>query len=136
MTTVTREPFAVAMATFLQLVPWVVFGIPGGVLIDRVDRRRLTIVVDLARGAVLLALAITAATGTVNLPILLGSLFLLGTAEMLADNAGSALIATNVPKEQSGVANSRLADPDSSSPSSWIGFRQSERVTSPIRSTT
>jgi MFS family permease len=108
-TTITREPFAVAMATFLQLLPWVVFGIPGGAVIDRVDRRRLTVAMNLIRGLVLVVLAGTVLTGTINLVILLASLFVLGTAEMFADNAGSALIATSVPKERLGVANSRLA---------------------------
>jgi hypothetical protein len=49
-TTITREPFAVAASVFLQQLPWVLFGIPAGAIIDRVDRRRLTIGVCL-RGA-------------------------------------------------------------------------------------
>lgn len=108
-TTITREPIAVAAATFLQLLPWVVFGIPGGALIDRVDRRRLSVAMNLARAVVLLALAVTVLTGTLSLWLLLGCLFVLGTAEMFADNAGSALIATSVPKDHLGLANSRLA---------------------------
>jgi MFS family permease len=107
-TTVTREPFAVAMAVFLQQLPWVVLGIPAGALIDRVDRRRLTIAVDLARAGVLTLLAITVATGTVNLAVILVAMFLIGTAETFADNASSALIATSVPSEHLGVANARL----------------------------
>jgi MFS family permease len=108
-TTITREPIAVAAATFLQLLPWVVFGIPGGALIDRVDRRRLSVAMNVARAVVLLALAVTVLTGTLSLWLLLGCLFVLGTAEMFADNAGSALIATSVPKEHLGLANSRMA---------------------------
>jgi MFS family permease len=108
-TTVTREPFAVAMAVFLQQLPWVVLGIPAGAVIDRVDRRRLSIAVNLARVVVLAALALTVATGTVNLAIVLAAMFLIGTAETFADIAGSALIATRVPKEHLGVANARLS---------------------------
>jgi MFS family permease len=107
-TTVTREPFAVAMAVFLQQLPWVVFGIPAGAVIDRVDRRRLTIAVNLARAAVLALLAITVVTDTVNLAVILTAMFLIGTAETVADNAASALIATSVPSERLGVANARL----------------------------
>ncbi len=109
MTTVTREPFAVAMAVFLQQLPWVVFGIPAGAIIDRVDRRRLTIVVNLARAVVVALLALTVATGAVNLPIILTAMFLIGTAETFADNAGGALIATSVPREHLGLANARLS---------------------------
>ena len=84
-------------------------GIPGGALIDRVDRRRLSVVVNVARAVVLGVLAVTIATDTANLAVVLASCFVLGTAEMFADNTGSALLATAVPKEQLGVANSRLS---------------------------
>ena len=73
-----------------------------------VDRRRLSVVVNLARAIVLALLAFTATTGTVNLAIILTAMFLIGTAETFADIAGSALVATRVPKEHLGVANARL----------------------------
>jgi MFS family permease len=108
-TTITREPFAVAASVFLQHLPWVLFGIPAGAIIDRVDRRRLTIVVNVLRGSVLLALTVTILTGTIDLWIIFLSVFLLGTAEAFTDNASSALVATHVPKEHLGVANSRMS---------------------------
>ena len=108
-TTMTREPFAVAMAVFLQQLPWVLFGMPAGAIIDRVDRRRLTILVNALRSIVLLALAATVATGTANLAVVLGSVFLIGTAETFSDNASGALLATHVPKVHLGLANSRLS---------------------------
>jgi MFS family permease len=108
-TTITRDPFAVALATLMQFLPWVVLGIPGGALIDRADRRRLSVMVNIARAIVLGALAVSIVTGTVSLPIILVGLFVLGTAEMFADNTGSALLATAVPKEHLGLANSRLS---------------------------
>ena len=107
-TTITRDPFAVALATLMNFLPWVVFGIPGGAIIDRVDRRRLSVLVNIARALVLLVLTATIMTGTATLPVVLISLLVLGTAEMFADNTGSALLATHVPKVHLGVANSRL----------------------------
>ena len=108
MTTLTREPFAVAMAVFLQHLPWVVFGIPAGAIIDRVDRRRLTVLVNLLRAIVLAGLAVSVATDTVNVAIVLAATFLIGTAETFVDNASGALIATTVPKPLLGIANARL----------------------------
>jgi MFS family permease len=108
-TTITREPFAVAASVFLQHLPWVLFGIPAGAIIDRVDRRRLTIGVNVLRGAVLLALTASILTGTIDLWIIFLTVFLLGTAEAFTDNASSALVATHVPKEHLGVANSRMS---------------------------
>lgn len=107
-TTLTREPLAVAMAVFLQQLPWVLLGIPAGAIIDRVDRRRVTIGVNLGRAVVLGLLAATVATGTVSLPIIFVATFLIGTAETFADNAASALVATRVPREHLGIANARL----------------------------
>lgn len=108
-TTITRDPLAVALSVFLQQLPWVVFGIPAGAIVDRVDRRRLTVLVNALRGVVLAMLALTVATGTANLELVLASMFLLGTAETFADNAGSALIATRVPSAHLGLANARLS---------------------------
>lgn len=105
---ISREPFAVAMAAFLQQVPWLLFGMAAGAVIDRVDRRTLTIVVDLLRFAVIGLLAVAVATGTATLPVVLVAVFLLGTSETFADNAASTLVATAVPKEGLGLANSRL----------------------------
>ncbi len=107
-TTITREPLAVAAAVFLQQLPWVIFGIPAGAIIDRVDRRNLTILVNVLRGIVLLALTATIASGTVSLAIVLIAVFLIGTAETFSDNASGALLATHVPKVHLGLANSRL----------------------------
>ncbi|MGN6576948.1 MAG: MFS transporter [Nocardioides sp.] len=105
---VTRDPFAVAMAVFLQQLPWLLFGVAAGALIDRVDRRLLTVTVDLCRATVLGLLALSVATGVVEVWIVLLAMFLLGTAETFADNASSTLVATAVPKEHLGVANSRF----------------------------
>ena len=105
----THEPFAVALATLMRFLPWVILGIPGGALIDRVDRRRLSVIVNVARAVVLGVLTVVIATDTANLVVVLASFFVLGTAEMLADNTSSALLATDVPKEQLGIANSRLS---------------------------
>lgn len=108
-TTLTREPLAVALAVFLQQLPWVILGIPAGAIIDRVDRRRLTVAVNLVRMAVLVVLAVTITTDTVSLPLIFAATFLIGTAETFADNAASALVATRVPREHLGIANARLS---------------------------
>ena len=76
----TESPLLVAAASFLQYLPWLVFGLYAGVQADRLDRRRLVIVGNLARVVVLTALAITIGTGVVNIAVVLAAMFLLGTA--------------------------------------------------------
>ena len=105
---ITREPFAVAMGVFVQRLPWLLFGVMAGALIDRMDRRRLMVVVDLCRAGAIGALALAVATGSANLPVIYAALFLLGTAETFADNAGGVLVAVTVPKEAIGQATARM----------------------------
>lgn len=105
---ITRQPFAVAMAVFVQRLPWLLFGVIAGAVIDRTDRRRLMIAVDALRALVVGSLAATIALDVVNLPILYVAMFLIGTAETFADNAGTVLVAVTVDKEGLGQANARL----------------------------
>lgn len=64
----TGSPTWVALTTAARILPVVVLGPLGGVLADRVDRRRLMIGADAIRGVLMVMLAIVAAAG---LPILL-----------------------------------------------------------------
>jgi predicted MFS family arabinose efflux permease len=105
---VTRDPLLVAAAMFLQQLPWLLFGVLAGAWSDRLDRRRVVLVVDLLRALVLAALALTIVTGVVDIALVLGTLFVLGTAETLSDIASSALLVETVERTHLGVANARL----------------------------
>src|SRR5689334_25347273 len=61
-TTLTRDPALIAGLTAVTFLPWLLFGIPAGMLLDRVDRRIAMAVANSLRFAVaaLLALLITA----------------------------------------------------------------------------
>lgn len=106
---VTRSPALIALVAVVQRLPWLVFTLPAGVLTDRLDRRRILVAMDTIRGVVTaaLALAVLGAQGTLPAPealtgaeashgalyalILLATL-LLGTAEVLRDNAAQAFL--------------------------------------------
>src|SRR5687768_4623489 len=77
----TDEAFPVALAVFLPRLPWLLFSIFAGAVVDRVDRRRLSIVVGLVRAGIVGVLAVTIAADTVTVGIVYGAAFLLGTAE-------------------------------------------------------
>lgn len=104
----TRSPLLVAMAVLLQQLPWLLFGLPAGALSDRLDRRLIVVVVDLVRSAVLALLCVAIVTGAVSVPVVLVSLFLLGTAEVFADNASSTLLPMLVRRDDLAVGNNRL----------------------------
>ena len=62
-TTLTRDPLAIAAIGALAFLPWLVFGLPAGMLVDRFDRRIIMAAANGIRGAVALWLAILTATG-------------------------------------------------------------------------
>ncbi len=47
--TLTRDPLQIAGLPFAQRLPWLLFALPGGALVDRLDRRRLMAAVDAFR---------------------------------------------------------------------------------------
>jgi MFS family permease len=104
----TRDPFLVSLALLSEYLPVLLFGVIGGVIADRVDRKRMVIVVNLLRVGVLLALVATIVSGTVNIAAVLVALFALGTAETFADSASSTLLPGLVAREDLGVANARM----------------------------
>jgi len=104
----TSDPFLVAMAGLLQRLPWLLFGLYAGVLADRIERRRLVIAVDLLRAGLLVVLTTAVVTGRVDVPVVLVTLFLLGTAEVFVDTTTGTLLPMVVDKRDLGIGNARL----------------------------
>lgn len=104
----TRDPFLIALATLLQRLPWLLFGLHAGVLADRVDRRRLLVLVNLVRAALLAALTLTIVTDRVDVTVVLVTLFLAGTAEVFVDTTGTTVLPMIVESHDLGIANARL----------------------------
>lgn len=104
----TRDPFLVSLAFLADFLPSLVFGTFAGVIADRLDRRRIVILVNLGRAAVLMVLAGTIVTGTVSIAIILATLLVLGTAETFGDLAASSLLPRLVPRADLGIANARM----------------------------
>ena len=104
----TRDPFLIALATLLQRLPWVLFGLSAGVLADRVDRRSILVAVNLARAGVLATLVLTMLTDAVGVAVVLVVMFTLGTAETFVDTTASTLLPMMVAPADLGVCNARL----------------------------
>jgi MFS family permease len=104
----THDPFLVALAALLQRLPWLLFGLLAGALADRLDRKAVVVLVDLARAGVLALLCVAIVTSTVSVPVVLVAMFLLGTAETFADTTSSTLLPMLVEHEDLAVANARL----------------------------
>jgi MFS family permease len=106
--TVTRDPVLVAGVTFAQRVPWLLFPLISGALVDRLDRRRVMGYVDAARTVLIGVLGVAVLLGWASLPLMYAIFFLMGTLETLFDNASQAIIPAVVPRDRLERANSRL----------------------------
>jgi predicted MFS family arabinose efflux permease len=104
----TRDPFLVAMGILLQRLPWLLFGLFAGAIVDRLDRRLIVVSVDLMRGGVLALLSVSIVTGAVSIILVLAALFVLGTAEVFADNSSATLVPMLVARPDLALANARI----------------------------
>ncbi len=106
--TLTDDPLLVAAVTACGFLPWLLFGLLGGAVADRVDQRRAMWAVDLARGALVAGFALAVALGHASIVLLLVLAFALTSLGTLFDNAASALLPAVVPAEALASANARL----------------------------
>jgi MFS family permease len=104
----TRDPRIVALATLLQYLPWLLFSLYAGAIADRLDRRLIVVVVDLARAGVLAVLATTVITDTVSIAVVLTTLFIVGTAEVFADTTSQTLLPTILDRDHLAIGNARI----------------------------
>lgn len=104
----THQPFLVALAALLQRLPWLLFGLHAGALADRHDRRRMVMLCDALRVAVLAVLALAITTGEVDIHVVLVAMLLIGIAEVFSDSASRTLLPMLVPREDLGLGNARL----------------------------
>ncbi|TAK01527.1 MAG: MFS transporter [Chloroflexota bacterium] len=104
----SRDPFLVSLALLSEYLPVLLFGVIGGTIADRMDRRRMVELVNLARAIVLTVLVVTIVSGTVSIAVVLVTLFVLGAAETFADAASSAILPGLVARRDLGVANARM----------------------------
>ena len=98
----TRDPFLVSLAVFAEYLPTLVVGTLAGVIADRVDRKRLTVVMNLGRSVALVILAWTILSGEVSIGLILVMLLVLGTAETFADLGSTSLLPSLVPRSEPG----------------------------------
>ncbi|MET0812475.1 MAG: MFS transporter [Microbacterium sp.] len=104
-TTLTRDPFAISVIGALAFLPWLVFGIPAGMIVDRFDRRYVMALANTIRGGVALWLALLTVSGSLSLWALFVGTLVFGLGETLFDNATNAVIPGVVKREQLDRAN-------------------------------
>ncbi len=105
---ITDRPSSIALVAAFFTIPWLLFSVPIGALIDRADRRRVLVTADLCRGALVGGLALVAAFGDVQLWMLWILAFGLGVGEVFFDNGSQAILPSVVDDQHLERANGLL----------------------------
>ncbi|MGR3812464.1 MAG: MFS transporter, partial [Cognatishimia activa] len=109
-TLLTRDPIAIAAVAAAGRIPWLLFSLPAGVIADRTDRRKLIARADLLRAFIVGAILILALSnpGPGAIWVLAGLALLLGSAEVLRDNAAQTILPDIVAPKDLEAANGQL----------------------------
>lgn len=104
----SHDPRAVASVAVAGYLPWPLFGLVGGAMADRTDRRRLMWRTDVFRAALVAGCALAVLTAGAPIALLAVVAFLLGLAETFFENAASAIVPMLVEEPAIERANSWL----------------------------
>lgn len=111
-TTLTTDPVLISAITALAFVPWLLFGVFAGVIVDRVDRRWAMAAANSLRVIAAIVIALSISTGTMTIWLLYACVLVFGIAETVFDNASIAIMPSIVKRANFERANSRMQAAD------------------------
>ncbi|MDA2807417.1 MFS transporter [Nocardiopsis suaedae] len=104
----TSDPLLVGGLTAVRFLPWLLFGVLSGAVVDRVDRVRAMRAVALVRASAMGLLAALLATGNATIWALYAVMFTVMVCETVYDSAARAHVPVIVARDRLDVANSRM----------------------------
>jgi MFS family permease/GNAT superfamily N-acetyltransferase len=107
--TLTRDPLLISALTAFAFLPWLLFALVSGALVDRIDRRRAMVAANLLRAMVIGGLAAAALLGVANMALVYAVAFTIGVAETIYDSAARAALPQLVRLDQLEAGNSLIA---------------------------
>ena len=106
--TLTTDPVTISLMAALVMLPWLLFAIPIGGLVDRIDRRLLLATANAVRFLMAALLAIAVSLDLASIPLLYAVVLVIGIAEVLYDTAAQSMIPQILGKENLERGNARL----------------------------
>lgn len=106
--TLTDSTVLISVIGAMVMLPWLLFAIPIGAMVDRVDRRFILAGANATRSAVIGILALGIATGHVSIYWLIASAFVIGICEVATDTTAQSLIPQILDEKHYEKGNSRL----------------------------
>lgn len=107
-TTYTRDPLLIGGLTVAAGLPWLLFSLVAGALVDRLDRRHVMVVADIARTVLVGLLGLAVLQGWDSLALVYVVVLLLGVGETLFDTAAQTILPAVVGPEHLERANGSL----------------------------
>lgn len=107
-TTLGASAFEIGLLNAASVVPYLLFGLVVGALMDRWRRRPALVLASLARAIVLAAVPVLWLTGTLTVWSFGSVILLYGALTLIADSAAQPLLPRLVPRTQLVAANARL----------------------------
>jgi MFS family permease len=104
----TDNAMLIAGTQIARGLPWLCFGLFGGALVDRIDRRVAMISVDLIRAVAVATLFFAVWNGSATIALIWIIAFVLGTGEVVFDPASQALVPNVVSTDDLQRASGRL----------------------------
>jgi MFS family permease len=104
----TKDPVLISLLSAFVMLPWLLFAIPIGLIVDRTDKRLLITFTNSMRFVTAGLVALAISTDTITIYWLLLATFVIGTCEVATDTATQSLIPVILQKKSFEKANSRL----------------------------
>lgn len=104
----TRDPVTISGLTSFTFLPWLLFALPSGALIDRIDRRTAMAAANAVRALAVGALTVVVLVDAGSVAVLYAVAFVLGAAETVYDSSVRALLPQVVGAHQLDRANSLI----------------------------
>lgn len=104
----TDSPALIAGLAFVITLPWLLFALPVGALVDRVDRRRAMLAANAVRAAAVAVVTVDVAAGHGSIAVLYATASCVGVAETVYDTAAQSILPQIVPRDRLPAANGKL----------------------------
>ena len=104
----TDSTVLISITGAMVMLPWLLFAIPIGAMVDRVDRRYILATSNAIRSAVVGAVALAIATDRLTIYWLIAAAFVIGVCEVANDTTAQSLIPQILDEEHYEKGNSRL----------------------------
>lgn len=106
--TLHQGSFGVGLVTGARWLPYLLFGLVAGVVVDRSARRPLLVLTDLARAGLLVAVPVLALTHRLSVLVLMAFMAVFGLLSLFNDAASQSFLPRLVPPGLLTPANARL----------------------------